>query len=359
MEDFKSNFDISAGVTYLNTPGNGLIPQGVKQWRREFEQEFYSSGTNLRDRQQDFINTVKQELSSFFNGSPEHTFLTPNFSFAYNAIINLLPPTFTYLLLEDEYPSLAYPLIAQRRAHHSIPVTADVETQLMEAVTYYSPDVLVISITQYISGLQIDSNFFKKLKHQHPELIIIADGTQFLGTQVFDFAQSGIDAIAASGYKWLLSGFGNGFLMLNETLQQPLNERVSDIPPPTVPMWAGKTTLHTFFEPGHQDCIAFGTLRESLRFMQRQGMQRIETHLQTLTQYAYNALSQRGWLLPHIQQRDQRSPLINVQIDPRLYPKLQNHKIMCFPRGTGIRIGLHLYNNPTDVDRLIDLIEKQ
>src|SRR5690606_29221360 len=151
--------------------------------------------------------------------------------------------------------------------------TAAVETQLLEAVTYHSPDALVISMTPYMAGLPVASNFCKKLKHQHPELIIIADGTQSLGAQVSDFAQSGIDAIAASGYKWLLSGFGNGFLMLNETLQQPLNERVSDIPPPTVPMWAGKTTLHTFFEPGHQDCIAFGTLRESLRFMQRRGMQ--------------------------------------------------------------------------------------
>ena len=39
---------------------------------------------------------------------------------------------------------------------------------------------------------------------------MIGDGTQFLGAHAFHFNTSPFDVLAASGYKWLLAGFGNG-----------------------------------------------------------------------------------------------------------------------------------------------------
>lgn len=121
-------------------------------------------------------------------------------------------------------------------------------------------------------------------------------------------------------------------------------------------MWQTKSLLGTFFEPGHQDTLAHGTLQQSLKFLERLGLQHIASHLEEVRNEAYELLGERDLLLD-ICKRANRSSLINIQIDPALYPNLLQSGVKCFPRGTGIRIGLHLYNNKEDVHRLIEIIE--
>lgn len=359
MTSFKASFDIEPGLTYLNTPGNGLLPQRIKAWRRNFDEEFYRSGSGLRDQQGEFLDSVRQEVATFFGSKSSHTFLAPSFSYAYSRLIEMLPADFRYVLLEDEYPSLAYPLASHRLNHRSIAVSAQVEEEIQRVIAQEKPDVLVLSLTQYISGLTIGIDFLKDLKSRYPDLWIIADGTQFLGTTTFHFQESGIDALIASGYKWLLAGFGNGFISLSPALKDYLTRSLSDIPAPQAPMWLGKTALRTVFEPGHGDNLALGTLREALRFLQDLGIERIENHIHEITEQAYGMLADRDLLLPYISSRPLRSPLINVQVDPGLYPALLEAGLMCYPRGTGIRIGIHLYNDITDIQRLVDLIENK
>ena len=55
-----------------------------------------------------------------------------------------------------------------------------------------------------------------QLKEKYPQLLIIGDATQHIGSDLFDFKKSAFDAIVCSGYKWLLGGFGNGFIALSD-----------------------------------------------------------------------------------------------------------------------------------------------
>ena len=75
-----------------------------------------------------------------------------------------------------------------------------------------------MTIVQYINGFLIDINFLKKLKKKCPQLLIIADGTQFCGTKDLNFEKSPFDVLISSGYKWLYSGYGNGFILLKKKL---------------------------------------------------------------------------------------------------------------------------------------------
>ena len=355
---FKEHFNTSTEITYLNTPGNGLIPKDTLLWREKWDKEFYSINSDSRDQQQQFLAGVSQTVANFFDADLESTFLTPNFSFAYSTLIDLLPKHYSYLLIDDEYPSLEYPVVSRRLKKFCIRANENLEEQITEAVDEYNPDVLVLSIVHYITGLKIDLDFIKKLKKSNPGLLIIADGTQFLGTEVFSFKNSGFDAIASSGYKWLLSGFGNGFLLINANFRKRLENLIYELPAPKAAMWEGKSKLNTFFEPGHQDNLSHGTLQQSLLLLQKIGMENIQNHTQKLSDQAYELFEQKGLLLPIIQARTTRSRLINLQIDPALYPLLVKNGIKCFPRGTGIRIGIHLYNDFQDVQSLFNIIEK-
>jgi len=354
---FKNHFNLPNGIIYLNTPGNGRLPNETLAWRNKWEQDFFQIDGLLRDKQPEFIDGVKETVSDFFSAKPENTYLTPNFSFGYATLIDLLPDNLTYLVLEDEYPSLQYPIVNRKLKHFSIPVSAQVEEDLLKGIQKYQPDVLILSIVQYISGLMIDLDFIKELKANHPNLLILADGTQFLGTAPFNFQESGIDALGASGYKWLLSGFGNGFMMLSDGLKLMLEDLMSAIPLPKIAMWKHKSILDTFFEPGHQDTLSHGTLQQSLNFLKSQGLENIQQHINVVKDEAYALLLERDLILPFIAERKVRSSLINVQINPDLYPNLTNSGIKCFPRGTGIRIGIHLYNDLKDIENFVNIIE--
>ena len=49
-------------------------------------------------------------------------------------------------------------------------------------------------------------------------MLIIADATQFCGTAPFNFNESAIDILGGSGYKWLLGGYGNGYILFKDQL---------------------------------------------------------------------------------------------------------------------------------------------
>jgi selenocysteine lyase/cysteine desulfurase len=127
---------------------------------------------------------------------------------------------------------------------------------------------------------------------------------------------------------------------------------------PKEAMWANKAILDTFFEPGHQDTLSHGTLKQSFTFLEELGLDHIRQQLQRVSQYTYEGLDHRGLLLPIIGKRKVRSPLINIQTTPELYPQLLAEGIKCFPRGTGIRIGIHLYNDEGDIDKLFKIIDR-
>ena len=59
-------------------------------------------------------------------------------------------------------------------------------------------NILALSIVQYATGLLIDFDFLKTLKENYPNLILIGDGTQFLGAHVFNFESSPFDHLSSS-----------------------------------------------------------------------------------------------------------------------------------------------------------------
>lgn len=356
--DYKSYFDVPADITYLNTPGNGLLPIEHHKWRRDREHNFFDVSSDLRDQQNEFISEVKRELSSLFHSDFQHTYMIPNFSFGLQTLLGGLPKGLKYALLEEDYPSLNYPVLSRQSDHVWIRVEANLEENIEECIRKHQVDVLLLSIVQYINGMKVDLEFVKRLKADFPDLIIIGDATQYLGTETFDFANSGFDAVGGSGYKWLMAGFGNGYLMISEQLKSLLYQDAQQGERPKEAMWSRKSILDTFFEPGHQDTLSHGTLLQSVLLLKEIGLQNVQRYIQEIQAYAYEKLDDRNLILPEIWNRKIKSSLINVQINPTFYNVLMENGIKCFPRGTGIRIGLHIYNTKEDIEKLITVIDK-
>ncbi|OOG16405.1 aminotransferase V [Sphingobacterium sp. CZ-UAM] len=354
---YSKYFDIDGAVTYLTTPGSGLLSRETKQWRAQRDQEFHTTDTILREQQGAALDSCRNTLERFFHCPKGNVFLSSCFSFAFNALLAGLPKHYKVLLLDNDYPSVNFPTIITGFEHRFVNMDEQLEANILDAIATFKPNVLILSIVQYISGLKIDLSFIQELKHQHPDLLIIGDGTQFLGTDLFDFNASGFDAVISSGYKWLMAGFGNGFILLNDRLKELLYADIQKNYSYLNNQWMNKSVVQLCFEPGHLDTLAQGTLQQSLIQLEQWGYAATVSYTQDLVAQARAELANRGLLLDRITNRRPQSNIFNIQIDPKNFQLLMDEGIKCFPRGSGIRVGFHLYNDHTDLEKLLHIID--
>ncbi|MBK1440576.1 aminotransferase class V-fold PLP-dependent enzyme [Parapedobacter sp. ISTM3] len=352
-------FPVLQHWTYLNTASSGILAQPVLAWRRQHDEAFADEGSQFRIAHEPLLQTTRQAVADFFNGSTDRTVLLPNFSYGFNTLLSYFPKNYRYLLLADDYPSINYNIERLGLPRNYVPTDEHLETHVAAGVQEHQPDVFAFSLVQYISGIRINFDFLKDLKRQYPKLLVIADGTQYCGTEPFDFSASGIDILLVSGYKWMLAGYGNGFMMVKEDIPELLRPAGKDAPKPRLHHLLGKNDLSFAFEPGHQDTLAVGTLLQAINLFQTIAFPAEASRLRTLVTTAHEAFAERKLLDEPVVKRASFShgTFFNLKGDQRLFDKLIEAKISCAMRGPGIRVGFHLFNTPTDLQRLLDVLD--
>jgi selenocysteine lyase/cysteine desulfurase len=356
---FKSYFDLPSDCTYLHTPGSGLLSKALVSWRRERDSIYYSPSSLLREQQPDFLASVKSDVARFFGSKVKQTFLLPNFSFGFNTLLEGLRHHTKVLLLEEEYPSVNFPIVSRGFECIRVPIQAHLEEQIVEAIRLHRPSIFAFSMVQYISGVRLSLAFLRELRSLFPELLLLADGTQYISTEVFDFEKSGLDGFGASGYKWMTAGFGNGFLCLSDRLAEQLYPNAAQYGPPQEAFLQSKSILNMYFEPGHQDTLGLGSLQQAILLFEKLGQKEVANYVHSLGIQAKERFLEEGLLPTSIADRKEaHSNLFNVQLPQHLHASLIENGVFTGLRGTGIRIGLHLYNDMEDVNHFIQIAKK-
>jgi selenocysteine lyase/cysteine desulfurase len=355
--DFKEEFPVLKNCTYLNTASSGILSRSMVNWRRDHDAAFEDQGSGFRLNQASFIQEVRSNVSHFFNAQNHQVFLVPNCSIAFHVFLDGLDRKHRFLLLESDYPSINYPVTSRGFAFRQVPIDTDTEARIIDMVKTFGATVLALSLVQYTNGVKINPAFFNQLKALYPDLIIVVDGTQFCGTERFDLRNIGIDVFFSSGYKWLLSGYGNGFLMLNANAEALLYQDRKVFKLPAERFLSDKSLLALCFEPGHLDTLNFGTLNQSILFMQKIGMEVIENKIKVLADQARLEFVSRSLLDSQISDRLIYSPIFNLLVTDVLYQKLLDSNISCLSRGSGVRVAFHFYNTEADLEHLLNVID--
>lgn len=355
--DFSSAFPVLKNYTYLNTAYSGLLSVDIAAWRAGHDNEFVVGGSKFREGNASLFNNLKSHLASLFGVKKENTFLVPNFSIGFNTLLNGLDKRHRFLLLKEDYPSIVYPVTSMGFDYYEVAIDERMEENILDAIENFKPAVFAFSMVQYISGLKMDEAFLKKIKEAYPALLLIADGTQFTGTTVFNFSLSGLDALVGSGYKWLLGGYGNGYIFLSDQIKEELyqernNKNISSPPP------GKKNYLSLCFEPGHLDSLNFGSLDQSLGYLQSLKMDYIEKSNQQLCQTARKTFHSMGLIPDWMFNRSEQSTIINLPLETKTIDKLNAAGILSSKRGAGLRISFHFYNTREDLNRFLDVMDQ-
>jgi selenocysteine lyase/cysteine desulfurase len=358
MEDFKKEFPVTSQYTYLNTASCGLLSRSLVTWRQEHDIKLLEGGSIFRDTHKQHIRDIRASLADFFSTSEETIALVPNFSSGMNALLDGLAPGSKILLLEGDYPSINWPVEFRKFETCYAKLDSQLEQNVEEAIATHNPDVFAFSMVQYIRGIKIDSEFLSRIKAYHPNLMLIADGTQFLGTTHFSFADSPLDIIGASSYKWLLAGYGNGLFMIKPEAQSRI--QLKTIGFNSADASFGRRDEISFvgrMEPGHQDTFNYGSLGESVTFLKKLGMDKVEAYLNELCGEARSEFLKRGLLEEAVAKREIYSTIFNIKGDKDLFERLQAEKVICSLRGRGIRVSFHIYNTREDLEKLLSIID--
>ncbi len=360
MKDFEDLFPAAKEFTYLNTASCGLLSKSLVKWRHEHDTHLLLGGSTFRDLHKPHIREIRGSVGRFFSTSEANVALVPNFSFGFNTLLDGLPKGQKVLLLQGDYPSINWPVEQRDFEVCYAPIDANLEQNIEAACEAHEPDIFAFSVVQYISGLKIDLDFLKELKSRHPNLLLMADGTQFLGTTQFNFEEHAIDVIGASAYKWMLSGYGNAFFMIKKAAQDRFSMKTIGFNSADA-RFSKKNDIEFVghLEPGHQDTLNYGSLGESIRFFEGIGMRSIEQHLQQLTAAAKKEFMKLGLLGDASVRRSHHSTIFNLKGNAELFQKLKENKIIASLRGKGIRVSFHLYNSEEDLEKLLSLLYRE
>ena len=359
MQNLRKKFPVLNQCIYANTASAGLLSEDLMEWRQGHDLDYLIGGSEMKNKGFAHMPEIKKTVGRFFHCKPENVALVPNFSLGLNLLLEGLSKDKTVLLLNNDYPSLNWPFETRNFKREYVDIDANLEESIRDKVKSGNIDVLALSIVQWVNGVRIDLDFLKDLKKQFPNLIIMADGTQFLGMEPFNFEKSGIDILGASAYKWLLAGYGNGFFLVKDGIKDQFD--LKGIGNGSVNNDASKRNsipFCKFLEPGHLDSFNFGTLEFAINFLDEIGLEDIEHHLQKLSKKAMDAFAGMELLESFVPVRKQHSTIFNIKGDKALFNKLTEENVVASPRGGGIRFSFHFYNTEEEIDVIATLLKR-
>jgi len=359
MQKLRKKFPVLNQYIYANTASTGLLGEDLLEWRQGHDLDYLIGGSDMKNKAMAQMAKIRKTVGDYFHCPEGNVALVPNFSLGMNLLLEGLPKDQRVLLLASDYPSVNWPFETRNFPREYVQIDENLEENIRDTVKGGRIDVLALSLVQWVNGAMIDLGFLKELKAEFPQLLILADGTQFLGMEGFNFGESGIDILGASAYKWLLAGYGNGFFLVRDGVGERFD--LKGIGNGSVEGDASKRDSIPFckrLEPGHLDTLNFGSLDFSLKFLDAIGQDTIERQLGVLSHRAMEAFGGLGLLDPYVPKRKKHSTIFLVQGDQRLLNRLREESVVASPRGGGVRLSFHFYNTEEEVDQIAKVLKR-
>lgn len=227
--------------------------------------------------------------------------------------------------------------------------------------------LISVSLVSNVNGYLCDVRALSELAHAHGAYLY-ADIIQAAGAVPIDVQAMGIDLAACSTFKWLMGVKGFGFLYVRADLQGTLVKPTqhsggvrlnyppwTDTPDPAVPEISCTPVpgpgCYEVSYPSYEGAVC---AQESLRYIDRLGVDRIRAHVRTLTDRLQEELPAIGYR--SITPRGNESPILAfVAPDPEATlartRRAGVHVAMRF--GDKMRLSPSVYNNHEDLDRLL------
>ena len=366
IDKIRKEFPVTDKYAYFDHAAVGPLPkETVESVRRVTEEK--CEGDLHWGSWEETAETVRQSVANLIGAGVEEIALTYNTSEGIAIVANGL----TYekganiVTCDMEFMSNLYPWQALARRHGlQLKVIRNRDGILrMEDFTEAVDSrtrVVAISYVQYANGFRIDLEELSKIAHEN-DSCIVTDAVQALGQMPVDVSKLGVDFLATSGYKWLLSPISTGFLYVRRELFEELW--------PTIVGYRSDENSEEFgfreFEPAHTarryeggqlNFPGFAGMKESIALLQDVGISTVQTRIHALVDRMIDGLKRNTSVqVKSCLEEAFRSGIVSLACrEPNLVAeRLLQRGIVISVRGGRLRISPHFYNTEGEIDKLV------
>ena len=231
--------------------------------------------------------------------------------------------------------------------------------------------LIAVSLVSFLNGFQYDLKGLCDLAHVHGARVY-ADIIQAAGAVPIDVHASGVDFCACASYKWLMGDFGLGFMYVREDLLGSVIKRTQygwqqfsdfeyhfrpyDKPANADATWRPLGGAAGYFQVGTLATAALACLNSSLKYIQQLGVERIQSHAQSMTQRLLKELPSLGFecLTPS----ESRTPIVTFVVRDlqEVANRLARAKVKIKMDQHCFRVSPSVYNDQYDIDRLLNAL---
>ncbi len=372
--------------TYLDTACHGLTATPTaeavnKKFMDVMRFAPHSNGTEDTIILRESLDFARTELSKLLRSDPEEIALVENSTTALETLINIfgINEDEEILFCDLEFFGLVTPWRRTMGKKTFFPNSGGAFS-VGDIGNFFTPRTkfLVLSGVQEITGFKAPLEKISELCREN-DVTLFVDATQLVGSQAFFPGEIGLDFVFSSGFKWLNSPFGMGFLWIGKenlnsfsscrwgyfNLREPSEgwDKYLADPAKNADFRGDPVSGASRFENGGTNnygaAFALGT---SVGMLNQIGIEKIHRRNQKLNQLLLSALNTTE-LTPYDFPEENQSSLTvasyrEIKKTQALYQDLVKKKIKVSLRYSagqgGLRIAPHFYNNEEDIAQFIE-----
>ena len=359
-EEVRRDFPVLEETVYLNSAAAGPIPRPVMEAAAGFYREMMEEGDARWDEWLGRREIVRRRIAELINAEPDEIALTTNTSSGMNIIVDTLEGHGDVISSTLEFPvSTIMWLHRGVRVNQVEPIEGELHLEDVRRAMTEKTSIICLSHVQYSNGFRADLEAIGQSKGDH---IFVVNASQSAGAFQIDVRRMQIDALCATGHKWMLAGYGSGFVylsrrLLNETrarsigwlsVEEPYAMRNRD--------FLLRQDAAARVELGCPHFAGIFALGAAVEYPAKMGTQNIERRVLELNRYLTGRLDEVGWrVLSPLKDESSRSgeTLLAAERPKRTVAQLAQRGIIVTEKPEGIRIATHFFNNEADIERLI------
>jgi len=364
----RSEFPILERLTYLNSCSQGALSHRVRAAYEEYLAGWDENGAEW-EHWVERAETARAAFARLLRAGAGEIAVTTSVSQGVNGIVSALPlegggDRRRIVISDYEFPTVGQIAHAQElRGAEVVHVRPDADGSIpverfAEAIDDRTA-LVCCTLVSYRSGHRQDVAAISALAHEHGALCL-ADSYQAVGALDLDVRALGVDFVTGGTVKYLLASAGLGFLYVRRDLLDRLL--------PTQTGWFADEDIFRMdisdyspaadarrFDAGTPPVPNIYAGVAGVSLIEEAGTAAIEAHVAGLADRLVDGLAELGATVVTPRDRQRRGPLVCVRSSDvaALVAELQAERIVTSSREDKLRIALHLYNDPGDVDRVL------
>jgi len=373
--NFNLDFKLDSNLIYLNHAAVAPWPVCTVEAVKLFAQENGAVGSSHYLRWIKTEQQLKENLATLINAqSADEIALLKNTSEGLSIIAKGIEwqAGDNIVISNEEFPSNFIVWDALRAHGVELRIANISNTDYPEKAIIEQMDsrtrLLSISAIQYASGLRMNLELLGKACKSYHALYCV-DAIQQIGALQFDVQAMDADFVIADGHKWMLGPEGLALFYCKQSSMQELQlqqfgwhmvEDLSDFN--NMQNWQPASSARRF-ECGSPNTMATHALHASIGLLLSHGLPAIEqavlANVQMLIKL-FSSMPDISILSPTgINRHGGIFTFKKTGVDNEaLYQYLVKKGVVCAPRGGGIRLSPHYYNQQAEFELLAEFVEE-